>query len=442
MEIHRGDDPASTGERPRWLAPRPTVTDRGAGILFAVTLLAPSIQVTWGEGGVLYVAATGGLLLLGGASLHRGLAVKRPRATFVALCALWVGWMLFSAIWSTSGTQYSEDIILLLGILALVGLGGVVVSRAASRQFMGWLLLGSIVSAVWVLFGYWTAGSLRGYDITIAEYYLVTAQLIGMGVLIALSRALMGDRPLLWWPICVLLGLGLALSLARGALLLALLLSVGMGMVSRPSLGETGGRAGGRLLRSVGRVLQSRLLIGVMIGGFAWVALSTALSVERTAARMERLISGAEVTREVGSRDWLWATSWERILENPVLGSGLGSSGRVLGMPEGTYSHNLFLQVWVEGGIVGFLLLLGVVAYPATMALRHLKSGGRADPVFLTAFAMFLFLLGEHSKSTSIYSGRGLFLLGLVLVAVVPGRPLPGRSGESSGTGGSSWRIS
>ena len=60
----------------------------------------------------------------------------------------------------------------------------------------------------------------------------------------------------------------------------------------------------------------------------------------------------------VSIRSEIYKKSWEEIKTNPILGIGWGSINQILGTDErgaGLNSSNIFLEVWLGGGIVGFI---------------------------------------------------------------------------------------
>lgn len=120
----------------------------------------------------------------------------------------------------------------------------------------------------------------------------------------------------------------------------------------------------------------------------------------------------------------MWAAAWESISKSPVMGYGLGSSGVMSGRVEGLYPHNLFLQAWVDGGLIGFLLLATLIFIPISLMLRRLITANQYD-LWLPYGCMILFLIAEYMKSYSLYTGRVLFLSSVLLMialSVTPNR--------------------
>lgn len=81
-----------------------------------------------------------------------------------------------------------------------------------------------------------------------------------------------------------------------------------------------------------------------------------------------------------------WQAGLEMIKEEPVIGFGLGSFGRVYAkykLPqaeETQMAHNNFLQVWMELGTVGFLIFLSIFVFYFKDASRNLRKLSSFSP--------------------------------------------------------------
>lgn len=336
--------------------------------------------------------------------------IPRPVSFYFSGWMLFIGWLLLSTLWRIEGIGSQQEFTLLVVMLA-VGLAVLfsLSSRAVQRLVPALYVIGFGV-AVFVFVRYAQAGSLRGYGDVLGDHYLVVARILGLGTVAASLKLLTsGKRPLYLWVIALGTLIALAMSLARGALLstLGILLLAGLFLSVRMEIRR----------ESIWAWLWSRMKkaalgagVFVLIGGIVWVA----LQVERTARRLRRMFYGNEL--EAGGRGALWFTSLENITEAPILGYGLGSSGVMAGAYEGYYPHNLFLQAWLDGGIVAFLLLFGLVLFPFLLALWHLFAGRLQSNAWIPTLGLFLFLVLEYSKSINFYSGRLLLVMGIVAV--------------------------
>lgn len=321
-----------------------------------------------------------------------------------------IGWLMISSLWTLRGIANEQEVILLLGML-VSGLAVLVsISPRALRKLISALYFVGLCTAILVFVGYARAGSLQGYGELIYSNYLVVARVLGLGTVAATLYLLIArKRPKYLWFIAIVSLVALAMSLARGALLstFGILLLTGFFLSTRMSIRRD----------TIWTWLSSRLKkmsfglgIFALIGSIVFVA----LQVERTARRLRRLFSGNEL--EAGGRGALWISSIENITQTPISGYGLGASGIMAGAHEGHYPHNLFLQVWLDGGIVAFLLLFGLVVFPFLLALWHLVKGRLPTNQWIVYLGLFLFLILEYSKSIDFYSGRFLLVMGVVAV--------------------------
>jgi O-antigen ligase len=70
---------------------------------------------------------------------------------------------------------------------------------------------------------------------------------------------------------------------------------------------------------------------------------------------------------EASNRHDVWALAWDYIMQRPLLGYGMGKAGEVLGQTlqsweraEYINTHNAYLGVWLQHGIIG-LILVGMI---------------------------------------------------------------------------------
>jgi O-antigen ligase len=118
----------------------------------------------------------------------------------------------------------------------------------------------------------------------------------------------------------------------------------------------------------------------------------------------------------LSGRETLYASAYELGLDNPVTGAGLAAFP-ALGL--GVYPHNLFLEVFCEGGGLGLAFLgwvLLVFAHSSFRARRGLDAA--------TTGAVVLMLLGNQS-SGDLYDCRGIFLLMVMSACTASAGPRP-----------------
>ena len=321
---------------------------------------------------------------------------------------LLLGWLLITALWTVSNNQYVDDSILIAGLLVLTASVPFIAKEKARAATLWTLCSIGVATGAYVLYGYTAVDSLRGYEVLFRDFYLNVSQSIGAAA-VGLTVYTLFARERRWWQVAVipLLFIALALSLARGALLFGLLVSVVAIFYAlyRMSIDRSSIR------KYLGSVLKKATGFGAIVGGGIMV-ITVALAVERTARRLERLISG-EGASSVEERLSLWRASWESIQDAPIWGHGLGSNGIMTGASEAFYPHNFFLQVWLDGGIVAALLTAFVVGLPIIMFFTR---GEKVDSVGLSFFAIYIFMLLEYSKSYNFYTARMLVIPYIVAI--------------------------
>ena len=375
-----------------------------SGVVLALFFALPILRVTAGIGSVAYFVLTGSLL---GAVAFKGFTGRTRRLNSYELWAvgalfLLLGWLLITVLWTVSNDQYVDDSILIAGLLVLTA-SVPLIAKEKARTATLWTLCGiGVATGAYVLYGYTAVDSLRGYEVLFRDFYLNVSQSIGAAA-VGLTVYTLFARERRWWQVAVipLLFVALALSLARGALLFGLLVSV-VAMfyalyrmsIDRSSVGKY-----------IGSVLKKASGFGAIVGG-GIIVITVAMAVERTARRLERLISG-EGASSVEERLSLWRTSWKNIQDAPIWGHGLGSNGIMSGATEAFYPHNFFLQVWLDGGIVATLLTTFVIGLPIVMFFVKDK---KVSSIGLSFLAIYMFMLLEHSKSYNFYTARMLII--------------------------------
>jgi len=96
----------------------------------------------------------------------------------------------------------------------------------------------------------------------------------------------------------------------------------------------------------------------------------------------------------VNIRGQIYAKSWQMIKNNPLLGIGWGAIGKSLGRdPRGVdlNSSNVFLEIYLGSGLIGFLCLVAFLGYILFSAIRRFFL---AYNYFEKAFGLFIILSG------------------------------------------------
>ena len=343
----------------------------------------------------------GGVVLATMGLLHRAHRAARPgesrpdtRLSMALL--LFLGYLCTSSLWAPD----ADFALGKLYDLVLVGVMSVGFGLAALRQ-----------SAARVLDAFWT--------VVVAATGLLAltgmSQLLGSGG--GARLAVLGGGPNIFARLMGMLSLGalyfwhrrgqtwLWIPLAATGVLLALL------------TGSRGGTAaiiaGVLTFLVVGRIPLRRLVLLSLLATVAVLGVITFTPLGKALSRsMEERFLRLTLNYEGGSdseskvylsgREPLYASAYALALDNPVAGAGLAAFP-ALGL--GVYPHNLFLEVFCEGGVLGLALLGWTLLAFLRSALR-----GRHRVDGATVGAVVLVLLGSQS-SGDLYDTRALFLL-------------------------------
>lgn len=121
----------------------------------------------------------------------------------------------------------------------------------------------------------------------------------------------------------------------------------------------------------------------------------------------------------VNIRSQIYQKSWQEIKNHPIIGIGWGSIGKILGTDErGTSlnSSNIFLEVWLGSGIIGFLAFLTILGYLFIQSIRYLINDD-LEPKIIGLFAMlgFMAIIIPNLFNAGIYLGILWAWLGITL---------------------------
>lgn len=112
------------------------------------------------------------------------------------------------------------------------------------------------------------------------------------------------------------------------------------------------------------------------------------------------------------SRQEIYRQTWNLITNAPLLGNGLDSTSRKL---LGAYAHNIFLELWAQGGIAAMAVFSVLVISPILFSLRLVRSRqlGEATAIFLgVALGSFVQL---QVSSTLLFSKNLFFAIGTLV---------------------------
>ncbi len=314
--------------------------------------------------------------------------------------------LLISIFWRSFDFGITQDIASMLFILITVTAVLLSFNIKSISYFLNWVIAFAVFATLLLIYQYIQVGNLRGYGIS---GYLTKAQLIGAGALIAFYKLLYfkSTNNKLYSFYVLLLFVGLALSLARGALLSAVLIAIGMAIFYFKT----------NKVKSYSIIEWfSNMSVRIASVGLVGILIVLAMQIERTALRLQRLFTGGEIA---GPRSELWSNSVTGISEAPFFGYGVGSSGIISSGQATYYPHNLFLQVSIDGGIVALIILTIVCLYPIFRTVSLYISKKLKSHLWIPLFACYIFMFMEYSKSMNFYDARIFISIGLILVITV-----------------------
>ena len=335
---------------------------------------------------------------------------------FAMVCL--VTWFLISLTWSPSRVYGPNKVFYMatLGLWAVIA-GALIIAPNPERvrRLFGLLLLLSIWMGAEALVIYAETGG-TGIDVGSGNY-LMLGRISGLGALIAVAAWLhASSRAAGWLYLMLLFGLGFVLTIGggRGPLLatgLALLIPVALSV-----------RLTTRRILYWRTLLSVILLLPALAGG---LALYTGITGDTlgTFKRLERLLAGAadEFIMSEGRRAEHYTAAVELWSQAVPFGHGAGSYPLLTDRPdERSFPHNMFLEVLVEGGVVGFVFLVALLATTLRpVSLERLRRDSQA----LCAMMLFALVFLDCMISGDLADNRVLFML-IGLLALFAVRPI------------------
>lgn len=137
---------------------------------------------------------------------------------------------------------------------------------------------------------------------------------------------------------------------------------------------------------------------------------------EHLKSRLENLKDISE-DKSASERIVLINKSFELIADNPVLGIGIGATGyEITGKDDNLYPHNLFVETYLESGIVGFFIILLLW----TKIFANLKMNHK-NRIALILSLLILILFFNFMKSNSFMDARKVFIWVSIFIAFESG---------------------
>lgn len=384
-------------------------------------------------------------MLLGLASVAAGATVlfrnpqrvvTRTGIVILVFFALFTSYAGLSLVWSSS-SSYAAVKLFKTAVLTgwLLAASALIIAPCPERRerlFHVFLLF-----AVWVagesLFIHATTGGWGFIDPFGGTGYIGVSRIVGVGVLVASYRvyrartklARIGFVGLLAGLVFAMLTIG-----ARGPLLAVggglFIIALGFAVGRTPSVQSS--------LQASAQVFASSVMVVLIAGFFQLTAVrrfskltgitelfpsgsespddAAAPTSDDAAARTPTDASdyAASVGDSAGSRLDYYQTAVELWQSAPLTGHGYGSFAVLnRGVDARHYPHNILLEVLSELGLVGFILLASLLAYPALVVIRAGRRNVTAHTVLIAGLVVYM--LVNAMVSGDIPSNRALFML-------------------------------
>jgi O-antigen ligase len=334
-----------------------------------------------------------------------------PGLAMVSLLIVFIVWALLTSLWTPSELYAHEKLLKLatLNLWTLIATAMIIANRPERvRRFLVLVLVLGTAASLDGIVQYATTGPLARSAAFRLANYLGQGRFFGMAALVAFGAWLYADP---------FSRRGVALMAAFVTCVSALLVGGGRG----PTLGVI---AGMLLPLALGlRFVDRRLLVSKALVASIVLFVAMAAAVLQVAATSSEELPTLQrfhtllTEEEGGQSDRLnfWRRSWHLWLEQPVLGSGVGSWPiRYFGLDVPRYPHNLILEVLVEFGLIGLLLLAGIVIVAVRgISVRRL----REDPILMCVAMLCINTSFYAMTSSDITQNRNVFAtLGLLVM--------------------------
>lgn len=404
--------------------------DLVVGLLMALILVLPFARARWTRSALL-VAATvlwAARWLLGGRPVWRRTPLDWPIASFAA-------WALLSALASIrplySLEKFGQEPLSYSALFYLVVVH--VRSERDHRRILDWLAVGLLIMASYGLWEWsrpWHPAAEYIRSFTAGGTYIGAYLAAAIPVAAAQTMAGGAARRGWWW------------------------LVTGVGVLCLVPTYSRAAWAG---------VAIALVLLAVTTARWLWVLLGLAgaagpfLFGPEVIVRFLALADPAYVLGDTSTMDRvpIWKYSLHRMMDHPVLGFGFGRQIPAIPLGEGYssgelvvqggrlgYAHNTFLDVGLQMGFVGLVLLVWLLAVALVALWRAWRSAPAGYPRAVTAGVLAMALAFPVRAMTNNYFADDPVILFWFLVAlalaVVPGSPfpVPGSHAESLGTRG------
>lgn len=328
---------------------------------------------------------------------------------FALLLAFWL--LLFIFCYISPDSEYGFSKTLLYALRVLLPLIGFSLLLPITQQELRLMMLSLLWGAVLVAFSLFVFGdTTQERDVGASDSSPITvARAIGLGSVFCLTMFLTSFRKFNWaiWGYLIV-GLLLVVSIlftgSRGPLT-----SVGVAALSVFFLTQ------GNVQSKIFSLLRVGILVGVIFAVQIFTPVET-LQVRSVNRALNYLGSIGNNSSDLGRLQRI-DVAWQSIEEGNLIGVGTGGFTSLVGAMDHDYPHNVFLEVMVEQGVIGLVVLL-LIFIPTLAQVISLGLSARGDPYFASVIALFFYSLMNALISGDVSTNQLLWIT-IALVWIV-----------------------
>ncbi|MEZ4698176.1 MAG: O-antigen ligase family protein [Rhodothermales bacterium] len=159
------------------------------------------------------------------------------------------------------------------------------------------------------------------------------------------------------------------------------------------------------------RTFSKLAILGVIVAAFSMLDVQEKLENMGGYRRISLYLSETGTNTSDLERIRRFDTAWTNIVKSGGLGIGTGGFASLYGYEFREYPHNVFLEVVLELGVLGFAVLMGLVAVVLLMMYRRRKMA-RTSFYIQGLFGLWLYSMFNAMVSGDIASNEALWVFG------------------------------
>jgi len=221
---------------------------------------------------------------------------------------------------------------------------------------------------------------------------------VGPAAALIIGRGVRRERLAIYACMVLVLCAGLVLSASRGGVLALVAEAVFLALVGWPSRAANGERRVGALVRAGATVV---LFVGMVIGALFLVRSDVLL---QNTSQLQLESQGEMPANERVTRSNIWRATLQMIKDHPVIGVGLGAFQFAYtrydpssGEQRVEQSHNDYLQILADAGLVGGLIALSFVILLFARGLTAAQTQDRRRRAIVIGALAGCFAIAVHS---------------------------------------------